>query len=126
MNFRYKTEEKCQNIKYEFENGKSEVFVNPMDDLYYCVFQSGSLLREACFECQYTGISRCADITLADFWGLKENAMVFPDEKTYPSLVFLNSEKGQMMFEENKGKWDVIEKIIGGKATAFLIKVLKR
>ena len=83
MNFRYKTEEKCQNIKSEFENGKSEVFVNP-------------------------------------------NAMVFPDEKTYPSLVFLNSEKGKMLFEENKGKWDVIEKIIGGKATAFLIKVLKR
>lgn len=180
ISFRYKTEEKCQNVEYRFKNGTEIILRNPLEDWYYNGFQDGTLLRDSCYQCKYIGIERCADITLADFWGLKEETITYPDKLTYPSLVFVNSNKGMSLFDKNKEKWiiserpmeeavwgnlslrrsvpenkwkkrffneyqkygyekaaknclvqhysikDIIKKVIGVKATEFLIKVLKR
>lgn len=112
INFRYKTKEKCQNIEYKFSNGKHTIIEEPLKDYYYNGFQNGTLLRESCYQCDYIGIQRCADITLADFWGVNKNSIVLQDEVSYPSLVFINSQKGKELFEKNKNKWTVFERPI--------------
>lgn len=111
VNFRAKTEEKCQNITFGFQNGTEHTFRNPLEDWFYNGFQNGTLLRDSCYQCRYTGTdSRSADITLADFWGLQKNSMKFPDGLTYPSLVFVNSSKGRSLFQENRGDWEVVKR----------------
>lgn len=180
VDFRHKTEKRCQNLAIGFQNGTSVLINNPMEDWYYYGFLTGIVLRPSCYQCQYVGTERMADITLADFWGLKEGSMKFPDHITYPSLVFVNSRKGQTLFQKNIENWEIvrrsveeavwgnlslrralpehkwrkkffkeyheygyeragekcliphfdwkdrIKKMIGKKATAFLVKVLKR
>ena len=180
VNFRYKTKVKCQNIEYKFSSGEKLIIDHPEKDFYYNGFQGGALLRESCYQCDYIGVDRCADITLADFWGVNKDAIILQDDTTYPSLVFINTIKGKELFENNKKNWSIymrpmeeaiwgnlslrrstpksrwkekffkiyrkngyekaakkcliehkdfkyfIKKMIGGNATAFLIKVLKR
>lgn len=112
INFRYKTKEKCQNIEYKFSNGKNIVINKPENDYYYNGFQGGVLLRNSCYKCDYIGINRCADITLADFWGINKNEIYLQDNITYPSLVFINTEKGKELFEENRDAWLVYNRPI--------------
>ena len=101
INFRYKTEERCQNLEYKFQSGTVVLFRNPLEDLFYKGFQNGTLLRESCLDCQYIGKDRCADITLGDFWGYKytEAGISRPDEMAYPSLILMNSEKGIQLWK---------------------------
>lgn len=110
IDFRYKTEEKCQNIAFEFQNGTKVILREPLEDWYYNGFLSGILLRESCYQCRYVGIERTADITLADFWGLKEGSMKFPDHMTYPSLVFVNNRRGQELLEKNRKNWEIMKR----------------
>lgn len=112
INFRFKTKEKCQNIEYKLSDGQKILLTEPINDYFYCGFQNGTLLRSSCFNCNYIGIKRCADITLADFWGLKNDAIKKEDNLSYPSLVFVNTEKGYNLFNENKRKWIIVERPI--------------
>lgn len=112
INFRYKTKEKCQNIEYKFDNNTNKINKDPMKDYYYNGFQSGILLRDSCYKCDYVGIQRCADITLADFWGIKKDSIELEDNLCYPSLVFVNTERGKELFEMNKETWNIVERPI--------------
>lgn len=53
-------------------------------------------IRESCGDCKFNGISRQADITLADFWGIDSNL----DDDKGTSMVLLNSNKGEKYFEK--------------------------
>ena len=53
---------------------------------------------EACFNCQFRGFPRPADITLADFWGI-ENVDKTMDQDLGTSLIIVNSEKGKEYYE---------------------------
>ena len=112
VNFRFKTEQKCQNIKYRLQNEEDILLEEPMEDFYYYGFQSGILLRESCFNCKYVGLQRCADITLADFWGLEKEALTLPDNLSYPSLIFVNSEKGRNILKKNEKQWLISKRTI--------------
>lgn len=95
ISFRFKTDKRCQNIKYRYKNGLVEIIEDPMRDRFFCGFVNGTLLRESCYSCKYVGIARCADISLGDFWGVEKEALALPDAFTYPSLVFINTEHGR-------------------------------
>lgn len=68
---------------------------------YYMLFISNLILREACFNCQYCNLERQADITIGDFWGVKEHMEDMDDGKG-TSTVIINSEKGKKIFDEIK------------------------
>lgn len=69
-------------------------------DMYYLGFLKGLTYRKSCYSCEYATSSRCGDITLGDFWGYRGTYRAFPFEGKYGlSLVMLNSEKGQDLFE---------------------------
>ena len=69
------------------------------DNMYMRAFINNYTLRPSCYTCKIKGENRRSDITLGDFWGIKN---VFPDfyDKNGVSLVVLNSEKGRAFFEK--------------------------
>lgn len=80
---------------------------------YFYLFIHGGIHRRSCYNCQFNGLNRVSDITIADCWGfeesypflLKENDGIF-DKNNGISLVLVNSVKGQTFFDK------ISEKII--------------
>ena len=70
-------------------------------DDYKKLFSSHDILRPSCFECPYKSIDRVGDITIADFWGIDKAVPGFNDDKGV-SLVMVNTEKGETLFEKSK------------------------
>lgn len=61
---------------------------------YLYSFKNLLTLRPSCYECKFSVIPRQGDITLADFWGVKD---LFPDIQTSAgvSMILVNSAKGK-------------------------------
>lgn len=60
-------------------------------------------LRPSCYACEFKNLHRQSDITLADFWGIQNSLLEMDDDKG-TSLILINSEIGQMLFSEIKGR----------------------
>ena len=79
-----------------FENGRvtsSQVF----KELFY----GHTVLRPSCYECPYKSVIHPGDITIADYWGIEKAAPEFDDNKGV-SLVLVNNEAGEKIFEKVK------------------------
>ena len=62
-------------------------------------FHSELILRNCCYECQFAELPHVSDITLGDYWGIRErDAMLDDDGGT--SAVIINSLKGYQLFEK--------------------------
>lgn len=72
------------------------------------LFYGHNIIRPSCFECNYATTHRPADITIGDFWGIDQIAPKFLDTKGV-SLVIINNEKGQELFENVKSQLNIIE-----------------
>lgn len=103
--------------KVNFENGEYY-----LKDRYSDLFMVGYIeknlyLRPSCHNCFYKGLPRVSDITLGDFWGLKEKHPELDEDKG-TSVVFLNTQKGLDFFERLNGtvfkRECVIEDVLGG------------
>lgn len=82
-----------------FEDGSQE-YIAKKDSMFLKSFIESDLsIRESCFHCKYKNIYREGDITIADFWGLKNNHLI--DNKG-TSLMIVSSEKGKKLFEAAK------------------------
>lgn len=77
------------------EHGK-QVF-KAVDDLFYKFYFPKINIRKGCDECSYAKLNRVADITLGDFWGIKDKRPDLDDGKG-TSLIFLNTSKGKELF----------------------------
>lgn len=85
-------------LRIEMDNGA--VYSNDrINDLYMRGFLHNCFLRPSCFECAHKGTERDADITLADFWGVKDICPQMQDGKG-TSLVIVSSSKGQFLLEQ--------------------------
>ncbi|WP_297209428.1 polysaccharide pyruvyl transferase family protein [uncultured Flavonifractor sp.] len=56
-------------------------------------------LRPACPVCKYTSVSRPADFTLADYWGLDPKLELPVERDKGISLVLVNSARGQVVYD---------------------------
>lgn len=65
------------------------------------LFYSGNILRPVCYECPYKSIFHPGDITIADYWGIEKVVPEFDDNRGV-SLVLINNEKGEYLFERVK------------------------
>ena len=84
---------------------KSRVFLN--------IFFSNNCLRPHCHNCEFCGIQKPADITIADYWGCKDEEPEFFTEKGV-SAILVHSEKGNQLLhaaDELELKKTSIEKI---------------
>lgn len=70
---------------------------------YYFGFKKYIFFRPSCYSCPYSTPDRCSDITLADFWGV-EKYVKNVDFYKGVSMVIINSQKGNKLFEKVKEK----------------------
>lgn len=75
------------------------------ENMFYRLFISSAILKGACFECEYAINQHDADITLGDF-----NDLDYAKEKNisalHPSIIAINTEKGERIFEKIKAQVD--------------------
>ncbi len=62
-------------------------------DAYYNCFEKSYSIHRSCARCRYSNGSRCADVTLADFWGYINYDQSIYDPKGL-SLVMANTARG--------------------------------
>ena len=72
------------------------------DNFFFQRFVCHEILRPSCFKCKYANYNRVGDITLGDFWGIENKFPNFDDNKGV-SLVMVNSEKGERLWENVNG-----------------------
>lgn len=88
--------------KIVFENGQEYIADRETDPfmLGYIKSRTTLYMRPSCYQCQFKGIARPTDITLADFWGVEH---VLPDIDTTNgvSAVMVHSDKGQSLLKKS-------------------------
>ena len=89
-------------FRIDFEDGSS--FDCPgSNSSYMKAFLNGLISRPACYSCPFKGLHRASDITLADFWGVRQVCpSAFYEKGT--SLVLLHTQRGVDVFSRISGK----------------------
>ncbi len=66
---------------------------------YKKIFVSKYALNDVCFQCKFVSLERVSDITMADFWGLKDK---HPNQydSTGVSMLVVNTSKGKTLLDE--------------------------
>lgn len=100
--------------RVDFTDGSYKVF-SGQENLFMAGYLGPNLyIRPSCGECQFNGLTRQADITLADFWGVDTR---YDDDKG-TSLVLINSHKGSEYFSKIKNSIHYqqreLEEVFGG------------
>lgn len=88
-------------------NNSTKYLKKHRDDPYMQLFLNEICLRPSCHECMFKSLSRCSDITLGDFWGIKKIAPEMDDDKG-TSIVLIHSEHGLNLYSS-------IQKVIKDK-----------
>lgn len=78
---------------------KVELMQTKFQNAYILGFLSNLFLRPSCHACAFKTEARVSDITLADFWGAKQQQVCEDDDKGI-SLVLVHSLKGKELLEE--------------------------
>ena len=93
----------CEIFDLTNHKGKTKKYKFPSYDLspYLYSFMYGMTSRYSCYECPFARIPRQGDITLADYWGVKE---FFPeiDDSKGVSMILVNSSNGQKVWNAVK------------------------
>lgn len=74
---------------------------------YFSLFLKSYILNEACYRCDFSNLERVGDITLGDFWGVKDEIPEFFAYYSLPndtsiSAVMINTDIGKEMLEKVK------------------------
>lgn len=92
--------------RYDFRNGKT-VYKKGRDggdSLSTRIYHAHLAGRPSCSSCPFKGFPRYADISLGDYWGLKNHHPALNDD-IGTSLVMVNSAKGHNFFEKVKNQF---------------------
>ncbi|MDC7227999.1 MAG: Coenzyme F420 hydrogenase/dehydrogenase, beta subunit C-terminal domain [Spirochaetales bacterium] len=89
-----------QTIVHQYENGLIEKKL-PNEDFFHKLFMARVSIRQCCSTCQYTSMNRPSDITIADFWSIKNAAPDFNDSSGV-SQVITNTIVGEKLFRSCK------------------------
>ena len=84
----------------EFENGK-ELRVNARRNNYFRAFLNDYIARPSCNKCEYTFENRVGDVTIGDFWSIRDMDPDMFDDKGV-SLLTINNEKGSKIWDNVK------------------------
>ena len=88
-------------MKIDFENKVYRKTVS--EDEYLRGFVLNLYLRPCCYNCKYKDFTCGSDISLADFWGIKNILPEFFDRNGV-SMVLVNSDSGRKIFNNVKDK----------------------
>lgn len=76
-----------------------EWYVKATDTRFYMDYIAGNNLLPACRHCKYKYFQSCADMTLADFWGVEAFYPDMDDNKG-TSLVFLHTKRAKLFWKK--------------------------
>lgn len=82
--------------------------VNARKNNYYRSFTKDNMCRVSCTKCAFTKLNRAGDITLGDFWGIKDIIPEMFDDKG-ASLVLLNNAHGETYWNAVKTQFSTKE-----------------
>jgi len=101
INFRDKTNGwRDFSLKIQFDDG-SHYLRSWHKDPYVQGFIKNLYLRESCYQCQFRGVDRESDFTIADFWGVhKYLPEMFDDKGT--SIIMAHNDRAVEMLENLK------------------------
>lgn len=88
-------------------NADKLYYMPQMENIYFRGFAKNIYLRRSCHSCAFKSVKRCADITLADFWGVQDIAPEMHDNKG-TSAVFVHTTKGYDLLQQLKPTLKVI------------------
>lgn len=94
-----------------FESGKV-LRVNARKNNYFRAFLNDFICRESCSSCNYVYRHRSGDITIGDYWGIQYKIPELFDEKG-ASCVLIHNEKGQELWDQISGRFQVRESSMG-------------
>ncbi len=100
ISFRGGKQDFCLTLRSDSEEIYS---VDKFHDIYYHTFLKSVTYRENCYQCLYAEDRRVGDITLGDFWGLDRSTLK-TNQKGNISVVLVNTEKGQQLFNGIQNK----------------------
>lgn len=94
-------------LDYELENGEV-IQERYSESLYIKGFIQNLYLRPSCFKCNFKGTDRCSDMTIGDFWAMRE---YHPDEyqENGVSAVIIHSEKAEKLFFKVSADMKVVQ-----------------
>ena len=88
---------------YLYDKSKKNIFSNEFpNENYISGFLFGLFFRESCYDCTYSSIERCSDLTIADFWGFQQSADFSVNKHEGLSLILPSTEKGRLFFDACK------------------------
>lgn len=85
----YRLSVKADKFSYEVS-----LWETPYKDLYLKGFFEGMISRPSCYQCPFACSSRVSDITIGDFWGLKNAELLPKESKDGVSLLLPMTDKG--------------------------------
>lgn len=97
------------------------------EDKFYQAFLKNLSLNPTCEKCQFSRMPRQGDMTLGDFWQIEKYDVKLNDRKG-TSLVLINNEKGQSLFDECSNiamKQDVPFMFIGETCNSVVFRPFK-
>lgn len=89
----------------------ADVWAEPMKDMYYKAFIEGISYRPSCNVCPFGRTERISDITIGDFWGLKDN-IFNSNENLGTSLILPNTAKGETFMHALADEMTLVERVI--------------
>ena len=92
-----------------YSNG-SPAHCNISDDYFEKGFHKGLFNRKSCTPCKFAKLPRVADITIADWWGIRDFDNDLDDGKG-TSLVLINNNKGERVLSKIEDKCYKIREI---------------
>jgi coenzyme F420-reducing hydrogenase beta subunit len=109
LEFRYRvkrgTEYDARNICFTLSSGR-KVIKSRKKSSYLRGFYSTLYFRPSCYSCPYANPNRVSDITIADFWKVKE---LYPDLDPHQgvSLIYVNSNRGREIISTLNQQMDI-------------------
>ena len=96
-----------KNFYFVVENKDSSqsLYVSHFEDSYMRAFLENMSIRPSCYNCKAKQGRSNSDITIADFWGIRNEYSQMDDDKG-TSLILINTPKGRETFD-----WSKIKKI---------------
>jgi len=104
VNFRSKTTGWHYKYSLEYYNKNYKKTNKNTADGWFKGYLNNNFLKKDCYDCNFTGINRVADITLGDFWEIGQIDQEFYKENNDKgvSLVLINNDKGKNLFDQIK------------------------
>lgn len=97
IRFRDKSAPKAYTAAVETKEG-SKYRIRSKFLSFYALFLDSSICRESCYHCPYAKAERISDLTVGDYWGIKNHHTDLPDRNDW-SCVLINTEKGQQFLK---------------------------